>query len=310
MSFYLITGKMGTGKSKTATAFIRRALRKNLKVATNLDIRLEKLMPPMSRATLVRVPDKPVIDVDRDGAPIDGGRHDLEAIGHGNPDSFDEEFNGIIVLDELATWMNARTFQDKSRGAVVEWLRYSRKKGWHCYFITHDVEDIDKQVRNGLVEYVVRLVRFDKVKIPFVGGLLNTLSFGKVKGTLPRTHYAVTRMGTNPMGVVADRLMYRGDDLHDAYNTRQTFSENYPHGAHSLLSAWHLVGRYQAPALTRWERLRQAIKGSGGAVRRAAPTVPRLPLVETLSKLPPDERIRHWKRFAALGAFDPPSLKT
>lgn len=290
MSFYLITGKMGTGKSKTAVAFMRRALLKKLRIATNLDVRLDELMPPSSKATIIRIPDKPVME-------------HLDQIGHGNPDSYEEDFNGLIVLDELATWMNARTFQDKSRAAVVEWLRYSRKKGWHCYFITHDVDDIDKQVRVGLVEYVVRLTRFDKVKIPFIGGLLKAFSFGRLKGTLPRTHYAVTRMGTNPLGLVADRMMYRGDDLHAAYDTRQVFSEAYEHGVHSLLSAWHLRGRYLPTPKTFRQRVHEWWLGGGGVVRRTAPSTPKLPLVELLSKLPPDERFRHWRRLEAGGAF-------
>lgn len=167
MSVYLISGKLGSGKTLSAVGRIRDALMKGRRVATNLDLRLEKLLSPRSGkpyksdglskwhqpVSCVRLPDKPTVD-------------DLELIGSGN-DSMDESKNGIIVLDELAVWLNSRTFNDKSRMPVIDWLLHSRKKGWDVYFICQHLEQIDKQVRQALVEYLVVCRRMDRMKIPF-----------------------------------------------------------------------------------------------------------------------------------------------
>lgn len=228
MATYIITGKLGTGKTKSGVRLIQESLGKGLRVATNLDLNLDKLMGPNNRSTVIRIPDKPTVA-------------DLECIGVGN-ESYDEERNGIILLDELGSWLNARTFADKTRQPVIDWLIHSRKKGWHVYFICQNINQIDKQVREALVEFVVRCARLDKMKIPGIGWVLNT--FNDNWGYLPRMHVATVRMGAAPDAMVADRWYYRGDDLHAGYDTRQIFRDSYPHGAHSLLSAWHVYGRH------------------------------------------------------------------
>lgn len=228
MATYTITGKMGTGKTKSAVRIMQLALEKGLRVATNIDLTTEKLNSAKCKSSPIRIPDKPTVE-------------DLECIGIGN-DTYDEDLNGVIVLDELASWLNSRTFNDKSRQPVLDWLIHSRKKGWHVYFICQNLTQIDKQVRESLVEFTVRCSRLDKIKIPFVGWFLNM--FNEKMGYLPRMHIASVRMGTAPDGVLADKLYYRGDDLHAAYDTRQIFTDRYAHGSHSVLSCWHVYGRY------------------------------------------------------------------
>ena len=282
MSTYLISGKLGTGKTKSAVRIIQLALFKGLRVATNLDLKLEKLVNQKNKGHVVRIPDKPTVA-------------DLEVIGIGN-DSYDEDRNGIIVLDELGSWLNSRTFADKTRQPVIDWLIHSRKKGWHVYFICQNISQIDKQVRESLVEYVVRCSRLDRVKIPFVGWLMNL--FNERWGYLPRLHIATVRMGASHDGMVADRWYYQGDDLHAAYDTRQIFRDDYQHGSHSMLSAWHLKGRYDLSVKTSF--LHRLIHGKP----RPAPTLlPQLRIVLLISKLPPDERIKHLKRFANSNAL-------
>jgi len=234
MADYAITGKKGTGKSKLCVRIIRDALRSGRRVATNLDLKLEYLLPPNSRATVIRIPDKPTAA-------------DLFAIGHGNPDSYDEEKNGILVLDELGTWLNTRNFQDKDRMPVLDWLIHARKHGWDVYYLMQHINQVDKQVREALCEYVGRCVRFDKVNIPLIGPLIRTVSFGLLSGRFPRFHMCNIRMGSDPLGVLVDRVVFRGDDLHKGYDTRQVFSPLYPHGVFSMLSAWHVKGRYHVP---------------------------------------------------------------
>jgi len=235
MPVYSVEGKLGTGKTKFAVWQAKRALLQGRRVASNVDLYLDKLVPHKA-VHYVRIPDKPTAS-------------DLEAVGHGNPDSYDEERNGVMILDELGTWLNARSFQDKGRAQVLDWLIHARKLGWDVYLIVQDSGMIDKQVREALIEYRVKMFRGDKIKIPVIGGILNDL-FGGRAGYLPRFHMAVARVGDGQNSVVAERWMFRGDDLHAAYDTRQVFRSDYPHGAHSVWSAgvpkkptlWSLVG--------------------------------------------------------------------
>lgn len=297
MAIYLVSGKLGSGKTLASVGRIRDALYRGCRVATNLDLNLDKMLPASSRSCrVVRIPDKPTVA-------------DLELLGCGN-DSMDEEKNGVIVLDELAAWLNSRTFNDKSRAPVIDWLIHSRKFGWDVYFICQHIEQIDKQVRTALVEYLVTCRRLDRIKIPFVGKLIQGLTGGLLSGNLPKLHVAVVKYGTEQHAPLADRWIYRARDLYAAYNTRQVFTDAYPHGPFSYLPPWHLVGWQQK---TWQEKLREAWAAAINPPRLRYQPKPKLPLVEKLAQLPEAERLKHWRRLEALGAFSgslPPSAST
>lgn len=254
MAVYAVTGKLGSGKGKAAIQKMREYLREGKRVATNCDVFLEHMDHSRSRGTVIRVPDKPTAT-------------DLYMIGSGNrfiefePNiqhtkdglvgaaplktpkmlpGFDECHNGALFLDELGSWFNTRNFQDKGRASLLEWFIHARKYGWDIYFIMQNVSQVDKQLRDSLFEYVVRLSRLDRMKVPFVSALVKLGTAGAFSGALPRMHIAVVRLGALPDGLVADRWFFRGDDLHSAYNTVQVFSDSYPHGTHTLISPWHL----------------------------------------------------------------------
>lgn len=286
MSADLIQGKKGSGKSKLAVMLMREHLSKGRLVATNLDLFLDKLMPPDSKAFAIRIPDKPTA-------------LDLEALGSGNNgDRYNEDHNGMLVLDELATWLNARTFGDKARQPVLDWLTHSRKHGWATYFICQDVVQIDKQARESQVEYVTRCTRVDRMRVPFVGGALAAL-FGPSWGYLPRMHIATRRLGLDPKGLTAQTWWYRDGGVQDGYDTLQIFSDTYPHGTFCYLSAWHLVGRHQPPRRNLFQRLRDWF--AQPACKPAAPVLPKLPIVTRIMALPADERLRHVQRLERLG---------
>lgn len=228
MSIYLVSGRLGSGKTLAAVGRIRDALAAGRRVATNLDINMDKMFTPQRKYTLLRIPDKPSV-------------HDLESIGCGN-DVMDESKNGLIVLDELGSFLNARQFQDKGRAAVIDWLIHSRKLGWDVIFIVQHIDMVDKQIRTALVEYLVTCRRLDRLKIPLFGNFLKMLG---LPFHLPKIHVGVVRYGTELNALVADKWVYMAKHLYPAYDTRQVFIENYPHGPHSMLSAWHLVGRYR-----------------------------------------------------------------
>lgn len=281
----LLQGKKGSGKSKLAVMLMREHLLAGRRVATNLDLRLEKLLPSESRASAVRLPDKPSV-------------FDLEAIGSGTRvggDRYNEDDDGLMVLDELATWMNARTFADARRQGVLDWLVHSRKHNWGTLLICQDINQIDKQVRTSHVDYVTRCLKLDRVRIPLVGGLLQAL-FGKRFGYLPRGHVATRRLGVDPMGLKADSWLYTDGGVQEGYDTLQIFRDDYPHGSFSYLSPWHLVGRFQPEKVSGWKRLVQWF--TSAPRRRPVAVKPKLPAVLLASQLPPGEAVKLAARYA------------
>jgi hypothetical protein len=292
MPDYALTGKKGTGKSKNAVRIIRdRYLRRGLQVATNLDLRLSVMFGPMSRITYVRLPDKPTA-------------FDLEAAGRGDKGvlPYDEDKHGALVLDEMGTWINSRSFADKDRSSMLDFLAHGRKFAWDAYYIMQDVMQVDRQLRESFIEYTVRHVRFDRVKVPFIGGLLCSL-LGEKAGYFPKFHRAVSRLGTTPQGLACDSWMFTGKDVEAAYDTLQVFRPDYAHGAFTMLSPWHVEGRYlKSPPLTGMDRVRAMLRGWLHGVReRPSQLAPKHPLVARLQQFPPDRRLFWLRRLQRAG---------
>ena len=89
MADFAVHGKKGTGKSKFAVYLLRQAAAAGPRIACNFPIHLGKLLPRWHRIAYTQLPNRPT-------------REDLDALGHGNPDSYDEEKNGVLILDELS----------------------------------------------------------------------------------------------------------------------------------------------------------------------------------------------------------------
>lgn len=198
MAIYMVEGKLGSGKSLIAVSKMRDAMRDGLRVATNLNLFVEKLLPGWSKYDrAIRLPDWPSVA-------------DLNYIGRGS-DSLDESKFGALVLDELGTWLNARAWGDKGRQALIDWLLHSRKLGWNVYLIAQNVSMLDKQIRDALTEFRVICKRTDRIGIPLIGG------------RLPRVHIAFVKYGVHPGAPTAEKWIYRGKDVQDGYDTRQVF---------------------------------------------------------------------------------------
>jgi hypothetical protein len=252
MAVYAITGKLGSGKGKGGIDQIRRYLQEGRRVATNCDVFLEHLMPGSDKSSVLRIPDKPshvdlymigsgnrFIEFDV-GIKVQKGQFVASAPSPRILKGFDERHNGALVLDECGSWLNTRNFQDAGRAQLLEWAIHARKYGWDVFFIMQNISQVDKQLRESLLEYVVRMNRLDRMKIPFLSAGLKAATAGALDGSLPRLHVGVVRLGAAPDALVVDRWIFRGDDLNNAYSTTQVFSDAYPHGVHSLLSSWHL----------------------------------------------------------------------
>jgi hypothetical protein len=270
MAVYSVEGKLGTGKTLFTIWRAQDAIRAGRKVASNVDI-APHLLNPRSPGRIIRIPDKPT-------------DADLEAMGHGNPDSYDEDKNGVLILDELGTWLNSRSFQDKARAGLLDWLIHARKHGWDVYLIVQDAGMIDKQVREALIEYQVKCMRMDKVRIPFLGHI--TGLFKDRWAYLPKFHLATARVGSGVGAVVAERWQYLGKQLYSCYDTRQVFRNDYQHGSYSVLPPWDFV-----PPPKQFQALRDAWQ----AFRNPPPKKPlaseKTDLVRWLQRLPPDRRI-------------------
>jgi len=239
MAVYVVTGRLGSGKSLACVGRIRDAVLSGRRVATNLDLFLEKILPAAGRKIdVMRLPDKPAVS-------------DLVSLGLGTSE-VDESRNGLLVLDELGSWLNAREWGDKSRSAFIDWLIHSRKYGWDVYLICQHLSQIDKQVREALVEYHVVCRRLDRLRIPFVGWLISLITCGLWKGYMPKLHFGIVRYGAAHDSLIAERWVYLGTDLYQGYNTRQVFSSTYDAGLFSYLTPWHLVGRYRKTLLQRF----------------------------------------------------------
>jgi hypothetical protein len=229
---YFITGKLGGGKSLISVSEIQNYLARGSKVATNLDIKLHNMFHRKSKKPrLMRIPDKPKAC-------------DMEALGSGN-ESYDEEKNGLIVLDECGTWFNARDWNDPDRKKLLEWLLFARKLGWDIIFLVQDISMIDKQARKSVSEHVGYCRRVDKMQIPFFDPVCKLLTGRPIPK--PKMHVCVVRLGDLPHSPKCDTLAYTGTHLYASYDTKQTFRDNYPHGLHSILTPWHTHGRYQKP---------------------------------------------------------------
>lgn len=279
MAVFSVEGKLGTGKTKFCVWRAQTALRKGYRVASNVDLNLDKLVPELPYASYQRIPDKP-------------RSVDLESIGHGNPDSYDEDRNGILILDELGSWLNTRAFQDKDRLPVIDWLIHARKRGWDVFLIVQDAGMIDKQVREALIEYQCKCMRLDKVKIPIFGALLGLLH--ERWAYMPRMHLVTARVGSGLSTIVAERWTYRGDDLHAAYDTRQIFRSSPDDVTRTVLHPYRFNQAIKKPSL-----FRRFIDGIADATPPSYSTNPVLrDSFAFLNSLPLERRAKHFESIA------------
>lgn len=229
MAFYIVTGRLGSGKTLVSVSRIKTALNSGLRVATNLDIYPENMLALSCKTLpLTRLPDLPEVS-------------DFESLGMGSEVIADESKFGLIVLDECAAFFNARSWADKGRQAVIDWLKHSRKLRWHVYLIVQSESMLDKQIRDAFGEHLVICKRMDRLSIPFVGPFFKM--FG-LEIRPPKIHLGIVRYGLSKSDPIVDRWLYRGHDLYKSYNTEQLFDSATSPGLNSVLPPYHLKGRF------------------------------------------------------------------
>lgn len=240
MAIYVVTGKLGGGKTLGGVSRIDEALRQGRKVATNLDLTLVNLPScrrSSKRARVLRVPDRPSeADIRAIGYGIEGVETQAQA-----RKAYDESEFGALVLDECGTWLNSRDWQAEGRRELINFLLHIRKHLWDVYLIIQDISMLDKQARKALAEHVVYCRRTDRFAIPFIGTVWRWATGDQLK--LPKLHVGHVKYGDQPNSMTVHKWWYRGERLFEAYDTTQVFTEDYPHGVHSVLPPWYLYSK-------------------------------------------------------------------
>jgi len=212
-----LEGTRGSGKSKYAVQKIQRYLNENRRVCTNLDLFLDKLQPDNNKSHYIRLPDFPrSIDLIGCGKAYD-------TLDHDNPDTYDENKNGLIVIDELLTSFNSRNWNDPDRLEVINWIVQSRKYGWDLYLIGQDFSSIDKQIQETVIDEIIACRSSEKLfpgmffKI-FLKPLVTKL-FGKFH--IAKIYDGKTKQDANLNGTEH----FTRIDLHPCYKTGQKFTK-------------------------------------------------------------------------------------
>ncbi|TPQ24989.1 zonular occludens toxin domain-containing protein [Methylomonas koyamae] len=210
MPGWIIQGVRGEGKSLCAVHKARDYLLRGRPVATNLDIFPDGMLPDDNGAIVYRLPDCP--------------RYvDFAML----PNAFDpkyrgEDKNGLIILDELALWMNCRQWNEKGREKIIQWLLLSRKRHWDLILLCQDHEMIDSQLKTTCCDYLVQASRSDRKKIPYLGKFLE---FFFISGYFPKWHQYDVYYGLTGTDTVNDTWRFAGTDVYDGYDTNQIFTD-------------------------------------------------------------------------------------
>lgn len=244
----LLMGKRGEGKGLSAVAMMRKYLRDGRMVATNMDIRPWLMVGPLSSTRAYRVPDFPTAEA---LATLPLGNPSLEYGEDGLPRiragaSFSDDNNGLLVLDETSTFLNARKWQGAERQDLLDWLAHSRKFGWDLLLIAQGASQIDKQVRDSLCELFGTVRNLGKLQMPIVSAISKSLIGVPVK--MPEIRVMVVRYGWERGAALAERVWFKGKDCYPLYDTLQVINgDTGQQGVSAYLTGWEARGRYMNP---------------------------------------------------------------
>lgn len=223
MAVYIVTGKLGAGKTLLCILKILQYLKGRRPVAVNVDVRMDKLCNRNNRySRLIRLPDLPTAD-------------DLMGLGYGC-ETYDEDKFGGIFLDEAGVWLNSRDWNAKGRTDLLSFFLFLRKRRWDLWLCVQNINVIDKQIRESIAEHVVYISRLDRLRLPFPFGiLLRIFTLGRFKGRLPKMHLATVNLGCKHNAPKVDSWAYRGEEFYDYYDTTQEYNSGYDKGSYSML---------------------------------------------------------------------------
>lgn len=253
----LLAGKRGSGKSLGAVSLAGKYLTAGRMVATNLNLYVEHLVPAYNTTRWIRIPDHPSA-ADMASMPLGNPYLKWE---EGKPDpvmlpGYQEKANGLLLLDEVATFLNSREWSGNGRGDFISWLAQSRKYGWDLCFLAQHWNMVDKQIREALIEIQGTVRRMDKMAVPLISPLWKYFTGEPLH--FPKIHFVFLRYGFAQGAPVCDRWFWRGHDLYKAYDTLQKICGiTGQQGVSMMLSAFELKGR----KMKKWDLRRQMAAG-------------------------------------------------
>lgn len=241
---FLLTGKRGNGKSLSALAMMRNYLSEGRPIATNLDIRPENLAHASIKTCCYRVPDWPTAS-DLSSLPLGNpGLRWVDGQPERQPD-FQEDKNGLLVLDEVVTFLSARQWQGSGRQDLINWFAQSRKYGWDLCLICQHPRMLDSAIRDSLIDLHGVTKRLDKIMIPVLGPLVKFFTGKPLR--FPKIHVTTFFYGFGQSAPKSDVWKFFGKDLYDAYNSFQIIDGNLGQtGAYTYLSPYLVRGRYMS----------------------------------------------------------------
>jgi len=253
----LLCGKRGSGKTLGAVDKAGRYLASGRAVATNINLFVEHLVPAHCQTRWYRVPDWPSAE-DLMALPL-GNRYLKWVEGEEDPvmlPGYDEKYNGLLMLDEVATFLNAREWKGNGRQDFISWLAQSRKYGWDLVLVAQSVGMVDKQVRESFIDVQGTVRNMDKMAVPLLSMIWKYFTGEPLH--FPKMHFVALKYGFQPDAPVSDRWFWRGKELYKAYNTLQRISGiTGQQGTSIMLSAWELKGR----KMNKWDLRRQMAAG-------------------------------------------------
>jgi len=250
----IVTGKRGAGKSLVAVGIATDYLKRGATVVTNLDIYTHNFENTQNKnIRIIRIPDIFTHDhlknlpLGNPGLIWDETMDDYTP----GPD-FDEAKNGLVLLDEIGSSLNSRKWNAKGRDLIIHEMNMLRKYGYDTCLLAQDISMVDVQVRGSSGDEVGFCKRLDRVSVPLLSPFYKFFTGKPLK--FPKIHFCTFRMGDNESAMKSETVKYTGRQYYKLYNTAQKFREDYPHEMHSVLTPWHLVGRYQEIPVPFWKR--------------------------------------------------------
>ncbi|MEX6257624.1 MULTISPECIES: zonular occludens toxin domain-containing protein [Providencia] len=233
MAVTLVTGALGAGKGLYCSMLACSAYRNSRRVAANYALDTTKLNIDGSEPVSV-IPKQFTYD-------------DLMNLGRGCAENEFENM-GILLIDEVSLSLNARTFKDAERIKFIDWFVHSRKYGWDVYCQVQQSFMLDKQLVDGVAEFITELSRLDSLRIPFVTTFFELFfpkKFGrtaKKKSLLPHlVRYRTYLIKEKGRKTAIEKGSFRAKDFFGVHDTLSTFgADSVSQGAYSLLSAKQL----------------------------------------------------------------------
>jgi hypothetical protein len=210
-----LEGRRRSGKSLYAILKIQEYLKEGRKVATNLDLHLDKLMPDNPKSQVTRIPDFP-----RSEDLFNLGNA-YDSLDPNKPETYDEDKNGLVVLDELLTSFNSRSWSNKDRLNVINWIVLSGKIGWDLVFIGQSFEAVDTQIRDTVIDRIGSCTSNDNLYPGFFWNTFVKPTYLRITGKkyFIFLYYGKAKTKEN----FSHRVTHKRVDLYECYNTAQIF---------------------------------------------------------------------------------------